>query len=177
MSTVLRSSDYTWVYALAGVFSILFGLVAIFWPSITLLVLVLLFGAFALVNGVLSLIQAYRAMESHRPWWPALLLGVIDIAAAVFVLVYPGITAVILLYAIAFWAIVIGLIEIVVSLETAEFILLVAGVLAIVFALILLASPVGGALALVVVIGAFAIVRGVVLLVHAFRIPGSATLT
>ncbi|HEX5418030.1 MAG TPA: HdeD family acid-resistance protein [Chloroflexota bacterium] len=173
MALSLSTNQSWWVYALAGVFSLLFGLVAVLWPGLTLFVLVVLFGVFALIDGILALIAMFRAIKAHVTWWPSLVLALIDISAGLFVLGYPGVTTVVLLYAIAFWAILMGLFDIVLSLISAQFLLLVVGILSIVFGLLLLANPIAGALALVLVIGIFAMVRGIVLLIHAFQ--GSAT--
>ncbi|HEX5416499.1 MAG TPA: DUF308 domain-containing protein [Chloroflexota bacterium] len=163
--------QYRWMYAAAGVVSILFGLAAIIWPGLTLAGLVILFAAFAFVDGVLRLITMFRAIGAHQTWWPQLLLGIVGIAAALFILAYPGITALVALYAIAFWAIVIGLLEIVAALGTAEWLLLIVGVISIVFGFVLLGNPAASIVAMVVVIGIFAIVRGIVLLIHSFRGP------
>jgi uncharacterized membrane protein HdeD (DUF308 family) len=109
------------VYALAGVVSILFGLAAIIWPGLTLFVLVILFAAYAIIDGILRFIATLRAIGAHQTWWPQLVIGIVDIAAGLFILAYPGRTAVLVAYVIAFWAILIGLFEIVGSLATASF--------------------------------------------------------
>ncbi|HUX89024.1 MAG TPA: DUF308 domain-containing protein [Chloroflexota bacterium] len=160
-----------WVYAAVGVISILFGLAAIFWPVHTVYVLIVLFGAFTIIDGILRLVGMFRAIGAHRPWWPSLLIGILDIAAGLFILAYPGVTAVFLLYVIAFWAILVGITEIFASLATARFLLLVVGIISVVFGFVLLGNPAAGALGLIVVIGVFAIVRGVILLFTAFRAP------
>lgn len=175
MAAQVTTREYWWVYAVAGVASILFGLAAIFWPGLTLVVLVLLYGAYAVVDGIARLIGMFRAIGAHQTWWPQLVIGLISIAAGLFVLFYPGISAILLLYVIAFWAIAIGLLEIVASLTTGQFLLLITGVLSIVFGLILLGNPIAGVLALVLVIGVFAIVRGVLLLIQAVRAPAGVT--
>lgn len=169
MATPAETIQPGWAYAVAGIVAILFGLVAILWPHLTLALLVLFFGAFAIVSGIVYLIEMFRRMGRHETWWPALIVGVISIIAGLYVLTNPFISGVILLWVIAFWAILIGIIEIVGAISTAQFLLLIVGVLTVGFGFILLANPVAGALALVLVIGVFAIVRGIILLLEAFR--------
>jgi uncharacterized membrane protein HdeD (DUF308 family) len=162
-----------WAMAIAGVVSILFGLIALFWPGLTLMVLVWLFGIYVIVFGIMMLVGMFRAMGMHRAWWPSLIVGLLSIAAGIAVLAWPGITAVTLLYIIAFWAILIGLFEIIGGLFDAHFLLMLVGVISVVFGFVLLANPASGALALVMVIGIFAIIRGIMLLVDAVRMPST----
>lgn len=160
-----------WVLAIAGVISILFGLAALFWPGLTLLVLVWLFGVYALAYGFVELVNVFRAVGERRTWWTHLLIGLISIAAGIVVFAWPGITSLVLLFTIAFWAIAVGIAEVFAGLFQAQFGLLIVGVISILFGFVLLANPVAGALAFVFVIGVFAIVRGVLLLIAAVRAP------
>jgi uncharacterized membrane protein HdeD (DUF308 family) len=173
MAVPVETNHRVWVYAIAGIASILFGLGALVWPGITLAVLVIFFGAFAIVSGIVSLFDAFRRMGRHETWWPALVIGIIGIVAGAFVFAYPGISTVVLVWTIAFWATFVGFIEIFGSFATGQFLLLVVGVLTVVFGFVLLANPAAGALALVFVIGVFAIVRGILLLFEAFRSPST----
>lgn len=172
MAAQVPRSESGWMFALAGIISILFGLAAIVWPSLALFMLILLFGAFAIVDGVLRLINMVREMSAHRTWWPDLIIGIAGVVAGLYVLLNPGISATVLAFVIAFWAIIVGLMEIVAGLATAQFLVLIVGVISVVFGFVLLSNPLAGALALVLVIGVFAIVRGLVLLFHAFSAPG-----
>src|SRR5205823_10094396 len=104
-----------WVVALRGVPAILFGVLAFVWPGMTLAVLVLLFGAYALVDGVLTVLAAFRSGVQHRI--AMLVEGVVSILAGLAAFVWPGLTALVLLYIIAFWAIVTGVLEIVVAIR------------------------------------------------------------
>jgi uncharacterized membrane protein HdeD (DUF308 family) len=163
--------QHSWVYALAGVVSILFGIVAVLWPGVTLAVLVILFGVFAIVDGIVSLVNMFVCIGEHRTWWPSLVFGIIGLAAGAFVLAYPGISTVTFAFVVAFWALATGLMLIVGSLFAARFLGVLTGVLSIVFGLLVLNNPVAGILTLVLVIGIFAVVRGVMLLIDAFRAP------
>jgi uncharacterized membrane protein HdeD (DUF308 family) len=171
-----ETNHHTLVYAIAGIVAILFGVVALVWPGLTLALFVLFFAGFAIVSGAVSLFDSFRRMGQHETWWPALLIGIIGIVAGAFVLAYPGVSAAVLLWTIAFWAVVIGIIEVIGSFAAGQFLLLITGVLTVVFGLIMLANPVAGALALVFVIGVFAIARGILLLFEAFRSPQAPTM-
>ncbi len=166
-----------WVLAIAGVVSILFGLAALFWPHITLAVLIVLFGVFALINGLAEIFAMLKAIGEHRTWWTHLLLGLLSIAAGLVVFAYPGMTVVVLVYVIGFWAVAIGIMEIIAALTTGEFLLVIAGVISILFGLLLMANPGIGALAYVMVIGLFALVRGILLLIASIRAPSVSPVT
>jgi uncharacterized membrane protein HdeD (DUF308 family) len=171
MAITARFGQHAGVVAVEGVVSVLFGLAAVLWPGLTLATLVLFFGVFAIVDGIVALVNLFVCVREHRPWWPSLLLGIVGIAAGGFILSNPGISAVVAAYVIAFWAIASGVMMVAGSLVSAEFLYLLAGALSVVFGLILLGNPVAGALALVFVIGCFAIIRGILLLFDAVR-PG-----
>lgn len=167
----LESKSYSWILALTGIVSILFGVLLVVWPGPSLQVLVYLFGAFAGTSGILSLISAFRAIGEHQPWWPSLFIGITDLVAAVVVFTYPGLSAIAIVYVIAFWAILVGLLQLFSSLLTARFLWGLTGLLSAAAGLILLSNPLQGGLALVLVIGAFTIVEGIILLIDAFRAP------
>src|SRR5260370_34822695 len=102
-----------WALALRGVAAVLFGLLTFFLPGITLVTLVLLFGAYALVDGIFNVAAFFRVASHH---WAFLIEGVIGIIAGVLTLMWPAITAIALLYLISFWAIFTGVFEIVAGL-------------------------------------------------------------
>jgi uncharacterized membrane protein HdeD (DUF308 family) len=169
------SSRHWWAFALRGLAAIIFGVLAFVWPGITLAALVLLWGAYALVDGVLALVSAIRTDNDHR--WGLLLEGIVGIAAGVVTFLYPDITALVLLYIIAAWALITGILELVSAVRLRRVIdnewwLVVGGIASILFAIVLLASPGVGALAVVWVIGTYAIVFGVLMLGLAFRLHG-----
>lgn len=170
--SAMAADQMWWLRAVSGVAAILFGLAALFWPAMTFLVLVWLFGAYVLVAGLVQLVAMFRAMGAGQTWWTRLLLGLISIVAGIAVFVWPGMTALILVYMIAFWAIVLGAMEIVAAFTTGPtFLLIVLGILTVIFGFILLANPGLGALAYITVIGVFAVIRGVVEIVGALRAP------
>ena len=166
-----------WLILLRGVCGIIFGVLAFMWPGISLVTLVLLYGAFALVDGVFGLGAALLGSKGLAPgsrWWLAV-VGILGIAAGIVTLVWPGISALVLLLFIAGWAIATGVMEIVGAIQVRkeidnEWWLIASGILSVIFGLVLALRPGVGALALILVIGAFAIVHGALLVMFALRL-------
>jgi len=166
-----------WLILLRGVCAIIFGVLTFMWPGISLVTLVLLYGAFALVDGVFGLGAALLGSKGLAPgsrWWLAV-VGILGIAAGIVTLVWPGISALVLLLFIAGWAIGTGVLEIVGAIQLRkeidnEWWLIASGVLSVIFGLVLALQPGVGALALILVIGAFAIVHGALLVMFALRL-------
>ena len=163
-----------WV-ALRGVVAILFGFVAMFMPAITLSALVMVWGAFALVDGGLALIAGARIRDNGKPLWALVIVGLLGVAAGIVTFLWPGLTALILLYIIAFWALVAGVFEVIAAIRFRkairnEWLMGLSGVVSIVFGAMLIMQPGAGALALVWVIGIYAVFFGILLLVFSFRL-------
>jgi uncharacterized membrane protein HdeD (DUF308 family) len=163
---------YWWVLALRGALAVLFGLFAFFIPGITLLTLVLLFGAYVLLDGIFDLVAATRSPSHH---WALVLEGIVGIIAGILTFLWPGITAMVLLYLIAFWAIFTGVLEIIAGIRLRQVLsdeiwLILMGVLSLLFGLFILIFPGAGALAVVYWIGAYALLFGIMLLALAFRL-------
>lgn len=159
-----------WILLLRGVLAVLFGVFAILWPGLTLRVLVLLWGVFAVADGLWALVEGIQT----RWWWMAL-FGVIGMAAGAYALVQPGITALLLLFVIAAWAVLRGVLEIAAAFAlrkelTNEWLLVVSGGLSIAVGLAMFAFPGAGALALVWLIAIQALATGVLLIALAFRL-------
>jgi uncharacterized membrane protein HdeD (DUF308 family) len=170
-------AQYWWVLAIRGVVAILFGIGAFLWPGITLAVLVLLFGAYALVDGIFAVVAGLTARRESERWWWMVLEGVAGVILGVLTLLWPGITALVLLIFIAAWSIVTGVLEIAAAIRLrreieGEWLLVVAGAASVLFGILLLIRPGAGALAVIWLIGAYALVFGVLLLVLAFRLRG-----
>jgi uncharacterized membrane protein HdeD (DUF308 family) len=163
-----------WALALRGLVALLFGLLTILIPGVTMVILVLLFGAYALVDGIFNVIASFRSVSHH---WALLIEGVIGILAGILIFAWPAITAVALLYLIAFWAIFTGVFEIIAGVRlrkaiTNEWALLLMGALSMLFGILILFVPAAGALAIVLWIGVYALAFGVFVLILAFRLRG-----
>ena len=172
-----RMSRDWWIIALQGVAGIVFGVLAFVWPEMTLLALVFLFGAYAIVDGVLALVRGFRREGGRGPDWWQVILGVVGVAAGVIAFAAPDISAYALLLVIAAWAIASGVTELVAAYQLRdvirrEWLLALDGVISILFGVLLVAFPSAGALAVVWLIGSFAIASGVIMLMLAFRMRG-----
>jgi uncharacterized membrane protein HdeD (DUF308 family) len=170
-----------WLLLLRGIFAILFGVLTFLWPGLTLITLVLLYGAYALVDGAFALAAAIMGGAPAPRWWLAI-VGLLGIVVGLITLVMPGITALVLLYFIAFWAIAIGAMQIAGAIRLRkeidnEWMLIASGIVSVLFGLILVVQPGAGALGLLFVIGIFAILHGVLLVSLAFRLRGHSHLT
>ncbi len=171
-----------WALIARGILSIIWGIIALVVPRIALLVFIYVFAAYALINGILVVIWAIRERDV-APYWGLLLVeGVVGIVIGVLAFFWPSETALILLFLIAFWAIITGIIEVITVFiargDTAqEWLLGIAGGVSIVFGLILLFNPLVGLLALLWVVGIYAIIYGVLLIVRALQSRGSTPVT
>jgi len=165
-----------WLFLIRGIAAIAFGVLAFMWPGLTLATLVLLYGAFALVDGVAAVIAAIRGGVPAPRWWLAL-VGLCGIIVGVLTFAWPGITALVLLVFIAAWAIVMGLFEIVGAIRLRkeidnEWMLILGGAVSVLFGILLLVQPGAGALALVWIIAFYAILFGILNIAFAFRLHG-----
>jgi len=164
-----------WALALRGLAAIVFGLLAFILPGITLTALILLFSAYMLVDGVFAIVAAVRAEERDTRWWLLLAEGVLGVLAGIVAFAWPGLTALALLYLVAAWSIITGILQIVGAIRLrreieGEWALILGGVLSVVFGVLLAVLPGPGILALLWLIGAYAVVSGVLLIILAFRV-------
>ncbi|HEY0320059.1 MAG TPA: DUF308 domain-containing protein [Pyrinomonadaceae bacterium] len=165
-------AKYWWVLFIRGLLALLFGIMAVAWPGPTLMTLVLLYGAYTLVDGITALWVGGTSRA-----WPLVLAGVIGIIIGIYTFLFLGITSIALLYLIAVWALIRGIFEIVTAIQlrkeiSNEWMLIIGGIISIIFGLVLFASPLTGALAMILIIGCYAIVFGGVMIVLAFRLRG-----
>jgi uncharacterized membrane protein HdeD (DUF308 family) len=164
-----------WALLLRGIAAVLFGLAALFWPGLTLFVLIVFFGAYALVDGILAIVAGIRGSEGRR--WLLLAEGVLGVLAGLIAFFWPGMTALLLLFVISAWAIFTGLLKVVMAIffrrevENA-WLMGLSGVLSVLFGVILAVLPGAGLLSLVWLIGIYALIVGVVLIVLGFRMRG-----
>lgn len=164
-----------WALVVRGVAAILFGALTFALPGISLLVLLVLWAAYALVDGVLSVVLAARGARAGRRWGWLLFEGIASIAAGVVAVVWPGITAWALLMVIAAWAVLTGIAEIAIAIRLrrqlhGEWLLALSGVLSIAFGVLLVAYPSAGVLAVLWMVGAYAILFGVLLIGLGWRL-------
>ncbi len=166
-----------WVLALRGVFSIIFGILVIVWPALALETLIILAGAYFLVDGVVEVVTAVKRRATNPHWLWGVLEGVVSILAGIGAFLWPGLTALVLLYLIAFYAIMTGVFQLIAAWQLrkeieGEIWLGLGGLLSIVAGILLILFPGTGALAVLGIIAAYSILFGVILIVLGFRLRG-----
>lgn len=172
MSAVLAQN--WWAIALRGVFAILFGVIAILLPGVTLASLVLLFAAYMLVDGILTILAGVRAAQRHQRWGMLILEGVADLVAGAIAFSWPLVTVLAFVYLLGAWAIVSGVLlssaAFRLNLARGRWLMGIGGAVSVAWGVLLLVWPFTGALVLTWWIGAYALFFGVALLVLAFRL-------
>jgi uncharacterized membrane protein HdeD (DUF308 family) len=174
----MERSFRVWL-AIRGVAAIVFGIVALFWPSVTILALALLFGVYALVDGIGMVIDAFRGRRTGGQRAGYAIGGALGVVAGLITLFWPGITALVLVVMIGAWALVTGILEIWAAVATPVgpgWMLVLVGILSLVAGVLILVRPDVGAIAIARVIGIYAIITGVLMLVESWRLSrGGAT--
>jgi uncharacterized membrane protein HdeD (DUF308 family) len=168
-------AKYWWIFLLRGLFSIIFGVLAFVMPGLTIATLVIVWGAYALIDGIFSLYASATGGTKPGDHWLVGLQGLIGLAAGVIILIMPGVTALGLLIAIAAYSLVVGVLQIAAAIKLreeieGEFWLGLSGLISILFGMFIIARPGEGALAVIWIIGAYALVFGAFLISFAFRI-------
>ena len=155
-----------WVLTLRGVLAILFGIACVFWPGLSLITFVYLFGVYILISGLVMLYQGIIAISRHKAWVLTLILGVLQIAVGVYLLRHPNVSFTALILLVAFSFIFIGVLEIVAVLSDdrataiTKTLLIISGALAIVAGIFMLYQPAAGGVAFVWIIGLYALLSG-----------------
>jgi uncharacterized membrane protein HdeD (DUF308 family) len=176
MDTVVRTfSRHWWLVLLQGVLSVVLGVLALARPGVTLGALILLWGLLALLNGVVDVFSAIGAAGRHRSWGWQLAGGLVGILAGLAILRWPGLSALFVLYLVAIWAIMMGIVRLVGAIADHEmlphaWLVALAGVVSVLFGIAMFAWPGVGLLTLVYLVGFYAIVYGVISCVLAFRL-------
>lgn len=163
-----------WLLLLKGLVAIIFGILALRRPGVTVAALVLLFGAYALVDGIFTLIAAFAGWRHREDRWLLVLEGLLGVGAGFVTLHAPILTAVALVFFIAAWALATGVLKIVEAIRlrreiSGEFWLVLSGIASVVFAFLVMMRPAAGALAMAWLIGWFALIMGFMLVMLAFR--------
>ena len=171
----VRFACHWWALALRGLAAVLFGLVCFAWPSLALEVLVLCYGAYALVDGGFATVAALQGQEHGASRWALVLQGFLGLAVGSITFLWPGITELSLLYLIAFWALGTGILELIAAIRLradiqGEWMLALSGILSVLFGLVLVIWPGATALTAIWVIGVYSIIFGVLLAALAFRL-------
>jgi len=158
--------------ALRGACALVFGVVSFIWPGLSLTTLVLIWGAYALIDGGVAVLAGFKSKI-----WSLVFIGVIGVLAGIGTFMYPGMTALVLLYFIAAWAVITGILALYIAIHlrkelSGEWVLALAGVLSVLFGVMLIANPGAGALSVIWLIAAYAVAFGILLLTLAFKLKG-----
>lgn len=172
-----RSSHFHWLAAVRGLIAIAAGILAFVWPGISLVILVYLFGAYALLNGILAIIVAFGVHSIFSAWWALLIEGLVGIAIGVITFFWPHITILVLLLLIAIWAVLLGVFELAVAFTShaakgERWMMGVAGALSVLFGVLLFVHPGVGLLTIMWLIGFYAIAWGITLIAYTLQQHG-----
>lgn len=168
-----------WSLVLRGIVALIVALITFAWPGITLGALVLLFGAYALIDGVMAFVGAWRAREAHEKWGSLLIEGVAGIVTAGVTVLWPAITALALVYIIAAWALVTGVSELAAAIRlrkhiSGEVFLALSGIASIIFAVLLVFFPLAGAVVIALWFGVYSLIFGAMLIALGIRLRMAA---
>jgi len=175
MVMLMDISRNWWVLLIRGLVAVIFGILALTKPGVTLAVLIMFFGAYYLVDGVFSIIASLTAPKGYRGWVWLLISGIAAVVIGLLTFFMPHVTALVLLYYFIAWLIVTGVMQVVAGIRlrkeiSGEFFLIAGGILSVLFGLYLFVNPGVGALAVIWLIGAYALVFGLIMIVVAFRL-------
>lgn len=158
-----------WLIGLRGVLAIIFGVLAYLWPGLTAIALVFMFGAYAVFDGVITLAASFRSRATNSRWWLGLLEGIVSIIAGIVAFVYPTPTAIALVFVIAIWAVITGILEIAAAIRfrdeiKGEWALALTGLVSIILGVVLFTNPGAGVLGVTWAIAGYAIVFGILMI-------------
>lgn len=171
--------EWGWV-AFRGVLAILFGILALIWPLATIWTLTLFWGAFALADGIAALVASWRLHQRGVRWWPYVIYGLIGVGAGVAAFIWPGLTALALVYIIAFWAIFGGVSQIIAAIRLrkeieGEGLLIIAGLISIAFGILVAFRPFPeGIVAISILVGSYAMFAGFLYIALALKLRQKA---
>lgn len=171
----LLLAEHWWSPVLRGLLAIVVGVIALALPGITVGALVILFGAYALIDGIAAFIAAFRSSRAHERWGMLLLEGLAGIATAAITVFWPPLTALVLVYLIGAWALVTGVLEVAAAIKLRQFIagewlLALSGIASLLFGILVLTMPLAGALAIAMLVGVYSLAFGFILVSFGIRL-------
>jgi uncharacterized membrane protein HdeD (DUF308 family) len=182
----LLLAEHWWSPVLRGLVAIVVGVIALALPGITVGAVVILFGAYALIDGIAAFIAAFRSSRAHERWGMLLLEGLAGIVTAAITVIWPPLTALVLVYLVGAWALVTGVLEVAAAIKLRQFIagewlLALSGIASLLFGILALAMPLAGALAIAMLVGVYSLAFGFILVGFGIRLrswsknPGAAS--
>jgi len=166
---------YWWAITSRGLLAILFAIFVLFWTKGVLELLILMFGLFVLASGLINIFSAFGAKGEHDQWWVYILKGIFEIVIGIITFTYPAITAVFLVYLIAIWALILGIVEMWLSStiikEVAErWVLTTMGIFSIIIAILFFIFPLSSIVTITWLIGLFALISGIGMVIFGLEI-------
>ena len=164
-----------WSILIRGLLGILIGIMTFLWPAITIAALVILFGVYALIDGAFNLVGAANAAQAHERWGILIFSGIIGIIAGLITFFWPAITAFALIYLIAAWAVITGILEVVAAVKLRqqiqhEWLLALSGAASLIFGLLIAFAPIAGAVVIALWVGIYAFLSGIIYVALAFKL-------
>jgi len=165
---------YWWLFLIRGLFGLALGVLALVFPGATLAVVVILIGAYLIVDGIVAVVKAMQVMRSDAHWWVLLLEGLLGIAVGIAIFVWPGLSILTLAFLVGYWAIISGVLAIVTAIRLRaiiknEWFYLLFGVVSVLFGAFVLFAPATGLVYIVLMISIYGFVAGVTLIALALR--------
>lgn len=166
---------YWWAITIRGIVSVLFGLFVLFWTKDILQVLVLLFALFVTASGIVNIFASFAARDAHEHWWVYLVKGIFEVILGIIIFIYPLISIIAIVYLIALWALILGIIELWISSnilrEVAQrWILTTTGIFSIIIAILLVVFPISSVVTVAWLIGLFALISGIAMLIFGLEV-------
>lgn len=164
-----------WVFLIRGILAVIFGVATWFFPATAFLSLVIVFGAFALVDGVFAIVSAFTSNAKSENWWWLIFEGIVGIFVGILTIVQPAAMGEAWLLLIAAWAIVTGVFEIITAIRLRKVIegelwLVLSGLASVAFGVLVLVYPQLGVAAIGIIVGVYALIFGILLIMLALRL-------
>ena len=172
---IAQLSSHWWLFLIRGILALALGILIPLFPGAAILTLALLFGAYALVDGVVAIIAAIRMNHAEGNWIWMLLEGVLGVIVGAITFIFPGLVALWLVFLFGAWAILTGILAIVSAFQIRqaianEILMILFGAISIVAGIAIFVFPIYGVFALAWTIGIYAILAGIFLIGLAFRL-------
>jgi uncharacterized membrane protein HdeD (DUF308 family) len=171
------NEKHWWQIAVRGFLALIFGILVLAWPGVSLLIFAIIFGAYVFVDGIFTLVAAvnYKAGAGRRTW--LFIRGIAGIIVGLITFFWPAITALALVILIAAWALVTGVMELVFAFRANQdsairWMFAISGILSLILGILILARPIAGMLVIIWIIGAYAVLAGILLIILGFRLRG-----
>jgi uncharacterized membrane protein HdeD (DUF308 family) len=169
------NEKHWWQIALRGFIALIFGILVLAWPGVSLFIFAIIFGAYVFVDGIFTLVAAvnYKAGAGRRTW--LFIRGIAGIIVGLITFFWPAITALALVIIIAAWALVTGVMELIFAFRANQdsairWMFAISGILSLILGALMLVQPLLGALVIMWIIGAYAVLAGILLIILGFRL-------